>query len=40
MITKFEVGDFDLDIQNLIELIQNVFDLLEMKAKKEYYAFV
>jgi hypothetical protein len=24
----------------LIELIQNVFDLLEMKAKKEYYAFV
>ena len=38
MITKLESGDLDLYIEtfDLVELIQNVFDLLEMKsAKKE-----
>ena len=36
MITKLETGDLHLDKENfdIIELIQNVFDLLEMKAAK------
>jgi two-component system phosphate regulon sensor histidine kinase PhoR len=36
LITKLEVGDLRLEKQdfNIIELIQNVFDLLEMKAAK------
>ncbi len=36
MISKFESNVLDLNIQsfNLVELIQDVFDLLEMKAKK------
>jgi len=36
MISKLETGDLNLVIENfnIIELIQNVFDLLEMKAKK------
>jgi two-component system phosphate regulon sensor histidine kinase PhoR len=40
MITKFEVGDLNLDYSefDIVELIQNVFDLLEMKAEKEYPA--
>jgi len=34
MITKFEAGDLSLDIESfdIVELIQNVFELLEMKA--------
>jgi two-component system phosphate regulon sensor histidine kinase PhoR len=43
MISKLEVGDLDLDISefDIVELIENVFELLEMKAeKKENYAFV
>jgi two-component system phosphate regulon sensor histidine kinase PhoR len=37
MITKLEVGDLNLDISefDIVELIQNVFDLLEMKAEKK-----
>ncbi len=37
MITKLEVGDLNLEFSefNIIELIQNVFDLLEMKAEKK-----
>ena len=37
MITKLEVGDLNLNIEtfNIIELVQNVFDLLEMKAAKK-----
>lgn len=37
MITKLESGDLDLNITdfNIVELIQNVFDLLEMKADKK-----
>lgn len=37
MITKLEVGDLNLDKEdfNIVELIQNVFDLLEMKATKK-----
>ncbi len=37
MITKLEVGDLSLNIEefNIVELIQNVFDLLEMKAAKK-----
>jgi two-component system phosphate regulon sensor histidine kinase PhoR len=36
LITKLEVGDLSLDISSfdIVELIQNVFDLLEMKASK------
>jgi two-component system phosphate regulon sensor histidine kinase PhoR len=36
MITKLEVGDLNLNKEdfNIVELIQNVFDLLEMKAAK------
>jgi two-component system phosphate regulon sensor histidine kinase PhoR len=34
MITKLEVGEINLDVSrfNIVELIQNVFDLFEMKA--------
>lgn len=37
MITKLEVGDLNLNFTrfNIIEVIQNVFDLLEMKADKK-----
>ncbi|NNJ89339.1 MAG: sensor histidine kinase [Eudoraea sp.] len=36
LITKLEVGDLSLDLSSfdIIELIRNVFDLLEMKASK------
>lgn len=37
MITKLEVGDLNLDVSefDIVDLIQNVFDLLEMKAEKK-----
>ena len=37
MISKLEIGDLNLDFSefNIVELIQNVFDLLEMKADKK-----
>ncbi len=37
MITKLEIGDLNLDFSNfdIVDLIQNVFDLLEMKADKK-----
>lgn len=37
MITKLESGDLNLNLEefNIVELIQNVFDLLEMKAAKK-----
>lgn len=37
MITKLEVGDLNLNTMtfNIVEVIQNVFDLLEMKAEKK-----
>ncbi len=37
LITKLEVGDLHLELKDfdIIELIQNVFDLLEMKASKK-----
>jgi two-component system phosphate regulon sensor histidine kinase PhoR len=37
MITKLEVGDLNLDYSefDIVELVQNVFDLLEMKADKK-----
>jgi len=37
MITKLEVGDLNLEKEefNIVELIENVFDLLEMKAAKQ-----
>jgi two-component system phosphate regulon sensor histidine kinase PhoR len=37
MITKLEVGDLSLDIEpfDIVDLIANVFDLLEMKASKK-----
>ncbi|HLT33742.1 MAG TPA: ATP-binding protein, partial [Aquaticitalea sp.] len=37
MITKLEVGDLSLKIQafNIVEVIEGVFDLLEMKAAKK-----
>jgi two-component system phosphate regulon sensor histidine kinase PhoR len=37
MITKLEVGDLNLEISefDIVELIQSVFDLLEMKADKK-----
>jgi hypothetical protein len=36
MITKLESGDLNLEYTDfdIVELIQNVFDLLEMKADK------
>ena len=40
MITKFEAGDLSLEIEsfNIVELVKNVFDLLEMKAVKKKIA--
>ncbi len=37
MITKLEVGDLSLNIEtfNIVELVENVFDMLEMKAQKK-----
>jgi two-component system phosphate regulon sensor histidine kinase PhoR len=37
MISKLEMGDLNLDFSefNIVELIQNVFDLLEMQADKK-----
>ncbi|MEP6262168.1 MAG: ATP-binding protein [Gillisia sp.] len=37
MITKFEAGDLHLNLENfnIIEVVQNSFDLLEMKAAKK-----
>ncbi|MCK0188858.1 ATP-binding protein [Arenibacter sp. F20364] len=37
LITKLEVGDLNLEIQDfdILELVRNVFDLLEMKAAKK-----
>jgi len=37
MISKLEMGDVNLELSkfNIVELIQNVFDLLEMKADKK-----
>ncbi|MFH6603421.1 sensor histidine kinase [Maribacter algicola] len=37
LITKLEVGDLNLEKENfdIVELIENVFDLLEMKASKK-----
>ena len=37
MITKLEVGDLNLNLEdfNIIELVQNVFDLLDIKANKK-----
>lgn len=37
MITKLELGDLQLDTEDvdIVEIIQNVFDLLEMKASKK-----
>ncbi len=37
MITKLEVGDLNLNREdfNIIELVQNIFDMLEMKAGKK-----
>jgi two-component system phosphate regulon sensor histidine kinase PhoR len=41
MITKLESGDLNLEYTDfdIVELIQNVFDLLEMKADKRTLAF-
>lgn len=41
MITKLEVGDLSLNIEtfNIVELIENVFDLFEMKAAKSGITF-
>jgi two-component system phosphate regulon sensor histidine kinase PhoR len=40
MITKLEAGDLNLEFSefDILELIQNVFDLLEMKAEKKKIA--
>jgi two-component system phosphate regulon sensor histidine kinase PhoR len=37
MITKLEVGDLSLkpEVFNIVELVENVFDMLEMKAAKK-----
>jgi two-component system phosphate regulon sensor histidine kinase PhoR len=37
MITKLETGDLNLDVEefDIVELVQNVLDLLEMKATKK-----
>lgn len=37
MITKLEVGDLSLNMEvfNIVELVENVFDMLEMKAHKK-----
>lgn len=40
MITKFEAGDLSLEIESfdIVELVKNVFELLEMKAAKKKIA--
>lgn len=42
MITKLEVGDLTLNIEpfDIVELVRNVFDLLEMKANKKKIALI
>jgi len=42
MITKLEVGDLSLNIESfdIIELVQSVFDLLEMKAAKKKISLI
>jgi two-component system phosphate regulon sensor histidine kinase PhoR len=42
LITKLEIGELHLEIErfDIIELIQNVFDLLEMKAAKKRISMV
>ena len=42
MITKLEVGDLSLNIVkfDIVELVQNVFDLLEMKAAKKSISLI
>lgn len=42
MITKLEVGDLSLNIEifDIVELIKNVFDLLEMKAAKKKISLI
>ena len=37
MITKLEVGDLSLNMEvfNIVELVENVFDMLEIKAKRK-----
>ena len=37
MISKFEMGDLNLSFDkfNIVQVTQNVFDLLEMKAEKK-----
>jgi len=42
MITKLEVGDLSLNVESfdIIELVQSVFDLLEMKAAKKKISLV
>lgn len=42
MITKLEVGDLNLNKErfNIIELIQNVFDMLEMRASRKNISLV
>ena len=42
LITKLEVGDLNLEHQkfDIIELVKNVFDLLEMKAEKKKIALI
>ena len=41
MITKLEVGDLSLNIEvfNIVELVENVFEMLEMKASKKKITF-
>ncbi|MEH6534950.1 MAG: ATP-binding protein [Psychroserpens sp.] len=42
MITKLEVGDLRLNIEafNIVELVESVFDLLEMKAAKKKISLI
>lgn len=42
MITKLEVGDLRLNIEtfDIVELVENVFDLLEMKAAKKKISLI
>ncbi|WP_136480369.1 sensor histidine kinase [Cognatitamlana onchidii] len=41
MITKLEVGDLSLNIEvfNIVDLVENVFEMLEMKASKKKITF-
>ena len=42
MITKLEIGDINIELSefNIVEVIQNVFDLLEMRAAKKNISLV